>query len=150
MEILKYKRVRNIEPFYAPVRAHECDAGLDLRFNPGVPVEHTLKAGERMLFSTGISVELPENTVAYVCSRSGLALRSGVIVANAPGVIDSGYSGEVGVILTNTGYRDVIFRPGDRIAQLVIQDVHTPELVEVVEIDECSPRGDAGFGSTGA
>lgn len=149
METLNYKRVRNIEPFYAPERAYSADAGLDLKFNPGVPVEHTLRAGERMLFSTGIALYLPPGKVAYVCSRSGMALRSGVIVANAPGVIDAGYSGEVGVILLNTGSRDVTFKPGDRIAQLIIQDVHTPELMEVVEIDECSSRGDAGFGSTG-
>lgn len=149
METLKYKRVRNLTPFYAPVRAHEDDAGLDLRFNPGVPVEHTLKAGERRLFGTGISIELPRNMVAYVCSRSGLALRSGVVVTNAPGVIDSGYSGEVGVILTNTGDRDVTFKPGDRIAQLVIQDAYTPRLVEVSDAQEASVRGDDGFGSTG-
>lgn len=149
METLKYKRARNIEPFYAPERAHDGDAGLDLRFNPGVPVEHTLKAGERRLFSTGISIELPSNMVAYVCSRSGLALRSGVVVTNAPGVIDSGYSGEIGVILTNTGDRDVTFKPGDRIAQLVIQDAYKPIPVEVSEAQEGSARGDAGFGSTG-
>lgn len=149
METLKYRRVRNIEPFYAPVRAHEGDAGLDLRFNPGVPVEHTLKAGERRLFGTGISVELPKNMVAYVCSRSGLALRSGVVVTNAPGVIDSGYSGEIGVILTNTGDRDVTFKPGDRIAQLVIQDAYTPNPIEVSEAQDDSTRGSDGFGSTG-
>lgn len=149
METLKYKRARNIEPFYAPVRAHSGDAGVDLRFNPGVPVEHTLRAGERMLFGSGIKLELPEGKVAYICSRSGLALYSGVIVANAPGVIDSGFTGEVGVILLNTGSRAVTFKPGDRIAQLIIQDVHTPELMEVTEIDECSLRRDAGFGSTG-
>lgn len=149
MKTLNYKRVRNIEPFYAPERAHDGDAGLDLRFNPGVPIEHTLKAGERRLFSTGISVELPKNMVAYVCSRSGLALRSGVVVTNAPGVIDSGYTGEIGVILTNTGDRDVVFKPGDRVAQLVIQDAYAPKPVEVSEIEDSSTRGNAGFGSTG-
>jgi dUTP pyrophosphatase len=99
---------------------------------------------------TGLFMELPEGCVALICSRSGLASR-GVFVANAPGIIDSGYRGEVKVILYNASPTEtVIFRKGDRIAQMMIQEVPTIEWEDVEEGEfTITDRGDAGLGSTG-
>ena len=127
-----------------PSYASEGDAGLDLR-----ALEATvIKPGERALVKTGIAIELPEHTVGLVCSRSGLAYKKGVFVLNAPGIIDSGYRGDVGVILQNAGSEDFEVEAGDRIAQLVIQEFVTVKLVEVDEVS-VSTRGEGGFGSTG-
>lgn len=139
---LKFKKLR--EDAVAPSYASEGDAGMDLRALDGV----TLKPGEHAVIKTGIAFELPENTVGFVCSRSGLAAKHGVFVLNAPGVIDSGYRGDVGVILKNSGDTDFVVEAGDRIAQFVIQEFISVKLVEAEEISE-SARGEGGFGSTG-
>jgi dUTP pyrophosphatase len=128
----------------APSYATEGDAGLDLS-----ALEATvIPAGERKLVKTGIAVELLPGTVGLVCSRSGLAYKKGVFVLNAPGIIDSGYRNDVGVILQNAGDEDFVIEAGDRIAQLVIQEFISVKLVEVEELGE-SDRGQGGFGSTG-
>jgi dUTP pyrophosphatase len=128
-----------------PVYAREGDAGLDLA--AAAPV--TLEPGSRELVSTGLRVAIPAGYAGLVMPRSGLALRSGVTVLNAPGLIDSGYRGEIGVLLVNHGAQPVVIQRGERIAQLVIQPVARAQLVEVRELPE-SLRGEGGFGSTGA
>ncbi len=128
-----------------PTRAHDDDAGLDLYAVDGA----TLRPGERAMVPTGIAIELPERHAGLVVPRSGLAARHGIAVVNAPGLIDAGYRGEVKVLLLNTD-REATFtvEPGDRIAQLVVTRVETPDLVEVDALAE-SRRADGGFGSSG-
>lgn len=127
-----------------PCRAHPGDAGVDLYARQAV----TLAPGERRLVPTGLAVAIPEGHAGLVVPRSGLALRHGVGVVNAPGLIDAGYRGELGVILVNHGQDQVTFERGERIAQLVVVAVAQPDLVEVDELPP-TPRGDGGFGSTG-
>lgn len=128
-----------------PAYEHPGDAGLDLR--AAEPV--TLAPGERALVATGVAIALPRGFAAFVHPRSGLALRVGLGIVNAPGVIDAGYRGEIKVILVNHDPRESIeITHGDRIAQLVIQRVETAELIEVAELPG-SHRGFGGFGSTG-
>jgi dUTP pyrophosphatase len=128
-----------------PAYARAGDAGLDLL--AAAPV--TLPPGSRELVPTGVRVAIPEGYAGLVLPRSGLALRAGVTVLNAPGLIDSGYRGEIGVLLINHGAAAVTLARGERIAQLVIQPVARATLVEVRQL-EGSPRGTGGFGSTGA
>jgi dUTP pyrophosphatase len=128
-----------------PAYAREGDAGLDLAAAATV----TLAVGGRQLVPTGLHVAIPSGHAGLVLPRSGLALRSGVTVLNAPGLIDSGYRGEVGVLLVNHGAEAVTINRGERIAQLVIQPVERATLVEVRELDTTG-RGAGGFGSTGA
>jgi dUTP diphosphatase len=127
-----------------PAYAHAGDAGLDLVAAAAV----TLAPGGRELVPTGLRVAIPEGYAGFVLPRSGLALRAGVTVLNAPGLIDSGYRGEIGVLLVNLGAAPVTLGRGERIAQLVIQPVARATLVEVREL-EGSQRGAGGFGSTG-
>jgi dUTP pyrophosphatase len=127
-----------------PERAYEGDAGLDL-----VSCEHAvLGPGERAIVATGIVVEIPEGYAGFVQPRSGLAARHGIGVVNSPGLIDSGYRGEIRVVLLNTDREsEFTIEPGMRIAQLVIAPVAS---VRVVEADElaASERGSRGFGSS--
>jgi len=128
-----------------PGYEHPGDAGLDLRTR----VDVTLAPGERALVPTGIAIALPPGFAAFVHPRSGLALKRGLGMVNAPGVIDAGYRGEIGVILVNHDPREAIsLQRGDRIAQLVIQSVANARLVEVTQLPG-SHRGEGGFGSTG-
>ena len=129
----------------APVRAHADDAGLDL--HAAEPA--SLAPGARAGVGTGIAVEIPPGFAGLVLPRSGLALRHGIALVNAPGLIDAGYRGELRVLLLNTD-RDATFEiaPGDRIAQLVIVRHALPELEEVGSLGETA-RGTGGFGSTG-
>jgi dUTP pyrophosphatase len=119
-------------------------AGLDLRADE--PVD--LAPGERRLVPTGLAVEIPPGFEGQVRPRSGLALRLGVGMVNAPGTIDADYRGEVGVILVNHGQAPVSFARGERIAQLVIAPVARAEVILVEELGG-SDRGAGGFGSTG-
>lgn len=121
-------------------------AGMDLYADLNGPV--IIGAGDRDCIPTNIAIELPPWLEAQVRSRSGLAYKSGIMVLNSPGTIDSDYRGGIGVILFNTTGTDFIINPGDRIAQLVITPIIRAELVEVDEIAETA-RGEAGFGSTG-
>ena len=127
-----------------PAYAHPSDAGMDVRSVE----ELVIPAGKRALVHTGLIVLLPPLYEAQVRPRSGLALKFGVTVLNTPFMIDSGYRGEIGVILANFGDADFIVKKGDKIAQLVIAPVTQPEVCEVSEIDE-TDRGAGGFGSTG-
>ena len=128
-----------------PAYEHPGDAGMDLRSR----IDVTLAPGERQLVPTGMAIALPDGYVALVCARSGLALRHGIGLVNAPGVIDAGYRGEIGVILVNHDpTTPVTLTRGDRIAQLVIERVERARLVEVSELPG-SHRGEGGFGSTG-
>lgn len=127
-----------------PSYAHEGDAGLDLASAEA----RTLAPGERGAVSTGLAVAVPRGWVGLVHPRSGLALRSGLTVVNAPGTIDSGYRGELKVLLVNLGQEPVEIAEGDRIAQLVVQRVGAAQVVEVDELDD-TVRGAGGFGSTG-
>jgi dUTP pyrophosphatase len=128
-----------------PARAHPGDAGLDLYAAAGV----TLGPGERAIVGTGVAIALPDGYAAFVQPRSGLAARHGVTLVNAPGTVDAGYRGEIRVTLLNTDLRHAVsFQRGDRIAQLVIQQVARAELHEVDSLPG-SARGEDGFGSTG-
>jgi dUTP pyrophosphatase len=128
-----------------PARAHSGDAGLDL--SACEPV--TIGAGERVAVGTGLAVEIPDGHAGLVVPRSGLALRHGLSIVNAPGVIDAGYRGEVRVILLNTD-REATFtvEPGMRIAQLLVVPAVAIDVVELRELTT-TERGDGGFGSTG-
>jgi len=128
-----------------PRYAREGDAGLDLHAAESV----RLAAGARHHVRTGIALALPEGFAGLVLPRSGLALRSGLTILNAPGLIDSGYRGELQVLLVNHGAGEITIERGDRIAQLVVQRVERVDLVEVEELP-ASARGAGGFGSTGA
>lgn len=129
-----------------PSRAHVGDAGLDLTACERV----ALGPGERAVVPTGLAIALPDGYAGFVQPRSGLASRHGVTIVNAPGLIDSGYRGELRVVLLNTDRdRTFVAEAGDRIAQLVILAVPGVEVVEVEELP-ASARGAAGFGSTGA
>lgn len=128
-----------------PEPARAGDAGLDLRSR----VALVIPAGGRALVPTGIAIEIPHGYAGLVVPRSGLALRHGVSCLNAPGLVDSGYRGELAVILINTDSDDAFdIQPGDRIAQLVIVAVPAVRLVPVAELSE-SERGPGGFGHTG-
>ena len=129
-----------------PSRASSGGAGFDLR--AAVEDELVLRPGERLLVPTGLVLEIPAGWEGQVRPRSGLALRHGIGIVNAPGTIDSDYRGEVGVILINLGEAAFALKRGDRIAQLVIARVEPVELEEADEL-ESSGRGDCGFGSTG-
>ncbi|CAB4714644.1 unannotated protein [freshwater metagenome] len=128
-----------------PAYEHPGDAGLDLRARTAARLE----PGQRALVPTGVSIALPPGFAAFVHARSGMALRAGLGVVNAPGVIDAGYRGEIGVILINHDTVNVIeVARGDRIAQLVVQQVAHALVDEVAELPG-SHRGEGGFGSTG-
>jgi dUTP pyrophosphatase len=129
-----------------PTRAHGDDAGLDLH-----ALEDALLApGERASIRTGIAVEIPPDHAGLVLPRSGLALRHGIALVNAPGLIDPGYRGEVRVLLLNTDrLKPFAIAPGDRIAQLVVAETRVPVVREVEHLSS-SARGDEGFGSSGS
>ena len=121
------------------------DAGADIVSR----IDITLAPGERALVPTGIAIALPDGYVALVHPRSGLAIKHGVTMVNAPGTVDAGYRGELQIILINHDKNEsVSFKRGDRIAQLVIQKVERAEFVEVRDLPG-SGRGNGGFGSTG-
>ncbi len=133
-----------------PSRAHEGDAGVDLY--SAIDVE--LAPGQRALVPTGIAVAIPYGMVGLIHPRSGLAARLGLSIVNTPGTIDAGYRGEIKVSLINLDpHQPITVRRGDRIAQLLVQRVELPELVEVSSFDEAgladTSRGEGGYGSSG-
>jgi dUTP pyrophosphatase len=139
--------VRRLRPdAVVPARAHPGDAGLDL--SAVEPLE--LPAGGRAACPTGLAVAIPEGHAGLVVPRSGLARRHGVTVANAPGLIDAGYRGELQVVLVNLGAEPHRIAPGDRIAQLVVVPIALSPPVVVEELPASDGRGEGGFGSTGA
>lgn len=133
-----------------PSRAHAGDAGVDLCSAQDVE----LAPGERVLVSTGVAVAIPVGMVGLVHPRSGLAARVGLSIVNSPGTIDAGYRGEIKIALINLDPGiPIVVRRGDRIAQLLVQRVELPDLVEVTSFDEAgladTTRGDDGHGSSG-
>lgn len=128
-----------------PRYQHLGDAGLDLPSR----VDYVLKPGERAMIPTGIAVAIPRGYAGFVLPRSGLASRHGIALVNSPGLVDSGYRGEMAIIMLNTDKREAFhIKRGDRIAQLVIQRIEEVALSSVEELDDTS-RGAGGFGSTG-
>lgn len=142
---LKIKPVR--ENAVLPVRATDGSAGMDLRAWLEAPL--TVGVGERVRIPTGIAIGLPsKDTVALVFARSGLAIKHGLTLSNCVGVIDSDYTGEIQVGLINQGDAPYTIEPNERIAQLVIMPVLTPEITVTDTLEETA-RGAGGFGSTG-
>jgi dUTP pyrophosphatase len=137
--------IRRLRPdAQVPTRAYDGDAGIDLAACERVE----LGPGERALVSTGLAVAIPAGYAGYVQPRSGLATRHGISIVNTPGLVDSGYRGELLVNLLNTDPREpFVVEPGMRIAQLVVLAVPEVDPVEVEELPE-SERGDRGFGSS--
>ena len=126
---------------YMPERAHEQDAGYDLR----TPYEFRLLPGTSKTICTGVHIEIPAGYAGFLKSKSGLNVRWNI---QGEGVIDSGYTGEIVAKLYNNGDYPKVFEAGDRIIQLVILPVFTPELIQVGMLED-TERGDNGFGSTG-
>lgn len=141
---LQIKRVRT--QAVLPERATQGSAGLDLR--ACTTGETCIMPGETAVLPTGLAVALPQGCVGLVFGRSGLGIRHGIVPANAVGVIDADYRGEIMVGLANHSAEPYIIVPGDRIAQLVILPVLTPPIEEVHNLSE-TVRGEGGFGSTG-
>ena len=128
-----------------PSYAKAGDAGADLRSR----IDLTIAAGQRAIVPTGIAIALPAGYAAFVHPRSGLALKHGISMVNAPGTIDAGYRGELQVILINTDSSEPFeIKRGDRIAQLVIKKVEEAEFIEVAQLPG-TDRGSSGFGSSG-
>lgn len=145
---LKLNLVRLDKDLPLPTRAHPTDAGIDLFSAEDVQIT----PGQRRLVGTGIAIGLPVGTVGLIHPRSGLALRHGLSIVNTPGTIDAGYRGEVKVCLINLDPAEPInISRGDRIAQLLIQEVSLCEVNEVNEVAELgeTQRGAGGYGSTG-
>jgi dUTP pyrophosphatase len=138
--------IKRVDPdAVLPRYSHPGDAGADLVST----VDVTLRAGERAMVPTGISIALPPGYVALVHPRSGLAADLGLSIVNAPGTVDAGYRGEIKVVLVNLDpSRAIALRRGDRIAQLVLQRVEQASFVEVETLPG-SARGAHGYGSTG-
>jgi dUTP pyrophosphatase len=141
-------QVRLAKPAHLPLPAYQtpASAGLDLRAALDAPL--VLEAGGRSLIPTGLRLEIPPGYEGQVRPRSGLALKRGLAVLNAPGTIDADYRGEVGVILINLSREAQRIEPGERIAQLVFAPVARAILIEVESLAD-SERGAGGFGSTG-
>jgi len=142
MESVKITRIK--ENAVIPSYAKPGDAGVDLCSTE----EYELKSGERKLISTGIKIAIPDGYEAQVRPRSGLAIKHGIGVVNSPGTIDSGYRGEICVILINHGEEPFKIESGMRIAQMVFNKVEHAAFEEVDELDE-TERGEGGFGHSG-
>jgi len=141
---LAFRKLR--DDAVVPSRAYDGDAGLDLSSCERV----TLGPGERALVGTGLAVAIPDGYAGFVQPRSGLAARHGITIVNTPGLVDSGYRGELRVVLLNTDAAETfVVEPGMRIAQLVVMPVTSADPVEVEELPE-SVRGVRGFGSSAA
>ena len=142
MDVKIVNKSRHQLPSYATVGS----AGMDLKANTSEPI--ALKPMERYLFPTGIYIQLPEGYEAQIRPRSGLAVKYGITVTNAPGTVDADYTGEVGVSLINLSNDNFVVHPGERIAQMVIAKYEKIDWKEVATLDE-TERGSGGFGSTG-
>ena len=139
-------KLRRLDPdLPVPVYAHHDDAGADLHAR----IEVTLAPGERTLVPTGVAISLPQGYAAFTHPRSGLAARHGITIVNAPGTIDAGYCGEILVNLVNLDPRESFtVSRGDRIAQLVVQEVAHAVFVQSDSLPD-SARGDTGYGASG-
>lgn len=139
-------KIKRLDPeLPLPRYANPGDAGLDLYS----AVDVTIECGRRAMIPTGVAIALPQGYAGFVQPRSGLAAKKGLSIVNTPGLVDSGYRGELKVIAINTDADEpIVVARGERIAQLVVQRVPAVELVEVDELDQ-TERGEGGFGSTG-
>ena len=144
MSELRILRLAGAEDLPLPAYETAGAAGMDLRS----AIDAVIAPGQRLLVPTGIAIALPENFEAQVRPRSGLAVKHGMTVLNAPGTIDSDYRGEIKIPLINHGQEAFVIKRGDRIAQMVVAPVLQVKLVEVASLDETS-RGSGGFGSSG-
>lgn len=143
MQTIKFRRVSKLATI--PKQANPSDAGADVSSIENVVIQ----PGERMIIKTGLIVEMPVGLELQVRPRSGLAIKNGLTVLNSPGTIDSGYRGEIMIILINHGKFPCDIAVGDRIAQLVASVVPAVNFVETIEELSASDRGDKGFGSSG-
>jgi len=143
-ENLKIKIKKIKENAILPHYAHDGDSGVDLYSTE----DYVLKPGERVLVSTGIKMAIPKGYEGQVRPKSGLALKHGITTCNSPGTIDSGYRGEVRVIVINHGNEEFKITSGMKIAQMIFNKVEEAEFEEVEELDD-TKRGQGGFGSTG-
>jgi dUTP pyrophosphatase len=141
---MKVKVVRTDKELPLPRYQKQGDAGMDLYS----ATTDALSPGERKIIPTGLKIAMPEGYEAQVRPRSGLAIKHGISMVNAPGTIDSGYRGELGVILINHGQETFPISKGDRIAQIVFKQVERAEFEEVEELDS-TDRGSGGYGHTG-
>jgi dUTP pyrophosphatase len=144
MIMIKVMRLPHAVDLPLPSYASAGAAGMDLRSAENL----VLKPGARALVATGIAIALPEYFEAQVRPRSGLAVKHGITVLNAPGTIDWDYRGEIKVPLINLGHEDFVIARGDRIAQMVFAKVEVAEMAEVMSLDDTA-RGSGGFGSSG-
>ena len=144
--LLKIELMPGNDDLGLPTYATEGAAGLDLKASLAEPV--LLKPGERGIVPTGLKMEIPLGFEGCVRPRSGLAMKQGLTLTNAPGTIDSDYRGEVKVLVINLGQETVTLKRGDRIAQLLISPVAHAKIVQVEKVDE-TIRGAGGFGHTG-
>ncbi|MCP4037919.1 MAG: dUTP diphosphatase [bacterium] len=143
---VRIRRLPHGEGLELPKAATEGSAGVDLK--AAIEASLTLESGQRELVPTGFSLAIPMGYEGQVRARSGLALRHGIVLPNAPGTIDADYRGELKVILMNAGSEPFTIKRGDRIAQLVIAPVVQSVFEEVDDLDD-TDRGDGGFGHTG-
>jgi dUTP pyrophosphatase len=139
-------KIVNQSPYPLPQYSTEGSSGMDLRANLAEAV--VLRSLERCLVPTGLFIEMPPNYEAQVRPRSGLAIRQGLTCLNSPGTVDSDYRGEIKVVLINLSAEEQVIQPGERIAQLVIQQVEKAAWLPVEILEETS-RNSGGFGSTG-
>lgn len=140
------KKVENASDLPLPRFMTEGAAGMDLYAN--VNQKTIIEPGRIKLIATGISLALPHGYEAQIRPRSGLAIRNGISLVNTPGTVDCDYRGEINLIMINFGEEPFIINRGDRIAQMVINKIELPEIIEVENLDE-TERGIGGFGSTG-
>lgn len=145
MPIVKLKII-NKSPHPLPTYATKGSSGMDLMAALEIPM--ILQPFERALVPTGLFIELPEGLEAQIRPRSGLAIRQGITCLNSPGTIDADYRGEIKVILINLSNEVQVVQPGDRIAQMVIQQVHQADW-QLVQAIETTERNEGGFGHTG-
>jgi dUTP pyrophosphatase len=144
--VLKIEVLPGQEDLGLPTYATEGAAGLDLKAALSDPL--TLKPGERGIVPTGLKMAIPQGFEGCVRPRSGLAMKQGLTLTNAPGTIDSDYRGEVKVLVINLGQEPVVLKRGDRIAQLLISPVAQAQIIKVEQVDD-TVRGTGGFGHTG-
>lgn len=143
---LYIKKIDNAKDLPLPKYMTEGAAGMDLYAN--IKDDTVIFPGTIKVIPTGISVAVPSGFEAQIRPRSGLALKYGISLVNTPGTVDSDYRGEINVIMINFGYKPFNVKRGDRIAQMVINKIETPIVIEADELDN-TERGDKGFGSTG-
>jgi len=141
--ILNEIEVISSAPEFMPTRSNDTDAGADLR----AAHNFSLRPGEYRIVGTGVQMNIPAGYFGLICGRSGLAGKRGIDVLG--GVVDAGYQGEIRVVVHSSNREGLTFKAGERIAQIVILPVVTPQFVAVNSFEQTSVRGDAGFGSTG-